>query len=79
MGVDGFLEASVLPVALSLRSYIETIVRSTGRLAVIFLDPKVLPGQRGWGKDFMGTFDDMSKVVCLPDEAVARVAQWLKA
>lgn len=78
MGRDGFVEVNVLPTALSLRSYIEAIMRSTGRLAVVFLDPKLLPGQRGWGRDFMESFEDMQKIVCPQDHAIAKIRQWLK-
>jgi len=78
LGRNGFLEANVLPIALSLRSYVESIVRSTGKLAVIFLDPKLLPGQRGWGRDFMESFQDMERVVCPQEQAIARVSQWLR-
>lgn len=78
MGRNGFVEANVLPIALSLRSYIESIMRSTGKLAVIFLDPKLLPGQRGWGRDFMESFQDMQKIVCPQEHAIAKICQWLK-
>lgn len=77
-GKDGFVEINVLPVALAIDSYIEALGRSTKRLAVVLLDPKILPGQRGWGRDFADYFLDVRKIVCLPQTAVARIARWIK-
>lgn len=78
MGKDGFVEINVLPVVLAIRSYIEDLCRVKGKAAVVLLDPKILPGQRGWGSNFAQNFSDVNKVVCPPQDAVTRIAAWAK-
>ncbi len=78
VGKDGFIEINVLPVILAIRSYIEDLCRINDRAVVVLLDPKILPGQRGWGRDFALNFSDMNKVVCPPQDAITRIAAWVK-
>ncbi|HHW17560.1 MAG TPA: hypothetical protein GXX30_01480 [Firmicutes bacterium] len=76
-GRDGFIEINVHAAVLAIRSYIQAMSETGRRSAVIFLDPKVLPGQRGWGKSFMEEFSDFRRVVSPPKEVILRVVKWL--
>lgn len=69
----GFIEVSVRPAALGLRAYIEKMLLSGERHAVVVADPKALPGKSNWGADFMATFDDLPRLVCPAPEILSRL------
>ena len=77
-GQNGFIEINVLPTALALRSYIQTLERLTETFVAVLLDPKLLPGQRGWGSSFMERFSDLNRIVCPPNMAVTHAAGWVR-
>jgi DNA polymerase III epsilon subunit-like protein len=77
LGKNGFIEVSVLPVAFALRGYMETLSRNAGKIAVILLDPKLLPGQSAWGKDFMDQFHDVNAILCPPHTGIAQAVKWV--
>ncbi len=78
LGKNGFIEVSVLPTVLTLRSYMESLCRVAGSIAVVLLDPKILPGQSRWGRDFISRFDDVNTIVCPPQMGIARAVNWVK-
>lgn len=69
----GFVEVSVRPAALALRAYIEKMLSSGERHAVIVTDPKALPGKSNWGAEFMAAFDDLPRLVCPAPEILSRL------
>lgn len=77
-GKNGFVEINVLPAVLTLRSYIGILERFTETFSVVLLDPKLLPGQRGWGRSFMECFSDVNGIICPPGMAATRAAGWVK-
>lgn len=77
LGMDGFIELSVLPVAFALRTYMESLSRVAGKIGVFLLDPKLLPGQSAWGKHFMAQFADMNTILCPPQMAIAQGVKWV--
>ena len=79
LGKSGFIEVSVLPVVLALRTYMESLSRIAGKTAVILLDPKILPGQSGWGRDFMAQFHDVRSVVCPQQIGITQALKWVSS
>ena len=68
-----FVEVSVRPAALALRSYVEKMVQAGGPRFVVIADPKVLPRRSTWGADFMASFADLTRAVCPAAEILSRL------
>ena len=78
LGEDGFVQVNVLPAVFWIRSYIAIQNQIHKRSSVVLLDPKILPGVRGWGQSFSDAMIDIDKIVCLPHEAISRIGAWVK-
>lgn len=79
LGKSGFVEISVMPVVLALRAYMEDLSRAVGNIAVFLLDPKLLPGQSGWGSEFMAQFHDVASMVCPQQIGIAQALRWIRS
>ncbi len=76
-GKIGFTEVSVFPTVLTLRSYLEKLYHYVGNFAVAMLDPRILPGQSRWGRDFMRQLQDINIIICPHQTGLSRIISWI--
>lgn len=76
-GKNGFVEVDVCSAVMTVRACVEKMAGGDKKSAVVFLDPRILPGRRGWGKEFMDGFSDFQKVFCPQKECVSLVFRWI--
>ncbi len=77
LGADPFVGVSVHQTALAIRAHIQRQTDSGKNCAVLFLDPKLVPGRSKWASYFMEAFSDLPKLSCPVDRALPRIARWL--
>lgn len=68
-GLDGFVEVSVRPAALTIRTYAERMLAGGGRRALILADPRVSPGGSKWAGEFLRSLEGFPRE-CGPVEYV---------
>ncbi len=76
-GGDPFVEVSVRPASLQVRSYAARMLGAGGKRAIVLADPRLAPGQSGWRDEFFKAFDDLTRESGPVEYLVNRVTRHL--
>jgi DNA polymerase III epsilon subunit-like protein len=76
-GGDPFVEVSVRPASLQVRSYAARMLGAGGKRAIVLADPRLAPGQSRWRDGFLKEFEDLTRESGPVEYLVNRVARHL--